>query len=133
MPKVPKTTIKEAQEQAYLFNWAKWNVGQFPELDEMFAIPNGAGKLSKQTCAKLKRTGLKAGVPDIFLPAIRGGYGGMFIELKSMTGTVQDNQMDWKNRLERNGYFCIIAKGWISAMEQILKYLKGEYVKQETK
>lgn len=129
MPKVPKTTIKESQEQAYLFNWAKWNAAQFPELDAMFAIPNGAGKLSKQTCAKLKRTGLKAGVPDIFLPAIRGGYGGMFIELKSMTGTVQDNQKEWHIKLSQLGYYCIVARGWIAAMESILKYLKGEYVK----
>mgnify|MGYP004433785991 CR=1 FL=1 len=35
-----------------------------------------------RTAANLKRQGVKAGVPDLHLPVARGGYNGLYIELK---------------------------------------------------
>ena len=48
----------------------------------MFHIPNG-GSRNKLEASNLKKQGVKAGVPDLFLPVGRGSYHGLFIELKS--------------------------------------------------
>src|SRR5690554_620263 len=76
--------VSEDQEQAWLFQWARRNEKEIPELARLFAIPNG-GHRSKRTAALLKLTGVKRGVPDIFLPLPRNGYHGLWIELKSMS------------------------------------------------
>ena len=63
-------TGSEHEEQVALFEWAEWNKRQYPELELMFAIPNG-GQRHVVVAKKLKDEGVKAGVPDIFLPVAR--------------------------------------------------------------
>jgi hypothetical protein len=58
----------EHEEQVALFEWAAWNSSKYKELELMFAIPNG-GQRHVVVARKLKDEGVKAGVPDIFLPA----------------------------------------------------------------
>lgn len=41
------------------------------------------GKRSARNGAALKRMGLRKGFPDLFFPYARGGYHGLFIELKA--------------------------------------------------
>jgi len=57
----------EALEQEAVVKYCEYN--RIP----IFAIPNG-GKRNRIEAAKLKRQGVKPGVPDIFLPAPRDGY-----------------------------------------------------------
>lgn len=71
----------EADQQRKLFQWTTFIRTEYPEVDLMFHIPNG-GSRNKLEAANLKRQGVKAGVPDLFLPVSRGGYHGLFIELK---------------------------------------------------
>lgn len=71
----------EAREQEALFRWADFAAGTMPELKLLYHIPNG-GSRNKAEAANLKRQGVKAGVPDLFLPVPRGGYHGLYIELK---------------------------------------------------
>ena len=66
-------TPTEHIEQALLFKWATFSSGKYPELEYMFAIPNG-GYRHYRTAADLKSEGVKSGVPDIMLPVARGGY-----------------------------------------------------------
>lgn len=70
----------EESEHAALFQYASWQ--QEPEWSLLFAIPNG-GYRKLRTGIRLKRTGLKPGIPDIFLPVGRSVYHGLFIEMKS--------------------------------------------------
>ena len=72
----------ESGHQEALFSWAAYRTGLMPELQYMYHVPNG-GKRDKATAAVLKRQGVKAGVPDIMLPAARAGYHGLYIELKA--------------------------------------------------
>ncbi len=60
----------ESGHQEALFSWAAYRTGLMPELQYMYHVPNG-GKRDKATAAVLKRQGVKAGVPDIMLPAAR--------------------------------------------------------------
>lgn len=113
----------EDSEQAALFEWAQYAAGKHPELALMFAIPNGSFRHIK-TAVALKRTGVKAGVPDICLPAARGGYHALYIELKRRKGgTVSANQKIWMNALKKQGYACHVCKGWEEARDTIINYL----------
>ena len=55
----------------------------------------GGGKRDAKTATILKRQGVKAGVPDLHLPVARGGYHGLYIELKVGDNTTTKKQKDW--------------------------------------
>lgn len=80
--------MTEHEEQKALIEWSAWMSNARPELSLMFAVPNG-GDRHPAVAAKLKAEGVKAGVPDIFLPVPRNGYHGLFIELKELKGADQ--------------------------------------------
>ena len=44
-------------------------------------IPN-EGKRSTAYGARMKRIGLRSGFPDLFFPVARGGFHGLFVEMK---------------------------------------------------
>ena len=75
----------EHQEQVALIHWAKMRSATLPELGLLFAIPNG-GERHLFVAKKLKAEGVKPGTPDLCLPVARGGYHGLFIEMKRMKG-----------------------------------------------
>lgn len=110
--------MSEHDEQVKLINWAK----TVPELDCLFAIPNG-GQRHIAVAAKLKREGVRAGVPDIFVALARGGYHGLFLEMKFGKGRLSDKQIIWLERLHLNNYKTIVAHGFIEARFEILSYL----------
>ena len=115
----------EENEQITLFRWAEFAMNQYPELKLMYHIPN-EGKRSKITGARLKAAGLKSGVPDICLPVARGGYIGLYIEMKAGKNKLTDNQEKWLNDLTREGNFTAVCYGWEQAKEVIEKYLSME-------
>ena len=124
-----KTQVKpvptEDTEQTWLFQWARLQSGKWPELSLLYAIPNG-GRRPIKTAVNMKRTGTKAGVPDMFLPVARGGFHGMYIEMKrTKGGHVSDEQKAWIKALTEQGYKCVITKGWEDAAEQIAAYLSA--------
>jgi hypothetical protein len=82
-----------------------------------FAIPNG-GVRSIGLAVKLKKEGVKSGVPDLFLPRLR-----LFIEMKTKTGKLSENQKEWFEILEDCGYTCEVAHGFIEAKSIINEYM----------
>lgn len=93
----------------------------------MFAIPNG-GARNAATGAVLKREGVKAGVPDIFLPWPSCGRHGLFVEMKKPGGSVRGNQKAWQRELVEAGYEAVVCYGWDDAREVITRYLEeSEY------
>lgn len=116
---------EEEVEQTCLFRWAAYSLGAHPELRLLHAIPNG-GKRSKSEAARMKAAGVKAGVPDMFLPVARGGSHGLYIELKRIKGgRVSAEQLAWMEELTREGYTCAVCHGWEEARKVIQTYLKG--------
>ena len=119
-----KLTPKESEEQRMLMEWAEWCKGSKPELELLFHIPNG-GSRNPIEARHLKEQGVKAGVPDLFLPVARGGYHGLFIELKRKRGgKVSDEQASWIVQLNQKGYLAVVCAGWEEAARMILKYLE---------
>lgn len=117
----------EAVEQAALFRWA---VLQPPEsgIRLMMHIPNG-GYRKPSEAARFRALGVRAGVPDIFLPVARGGYHGLWIELKRRRGgRVSGEQAGWIDALQKQGYACTVCCGWEAAAAVIQGYVRGDGV-----
>ena len=112
----------EHREQAALFEWARYAGGRYPELALLFAVPNG-GRRDAVTGARLKAEGVKAGVPDIILPVARGGYHGLFIELKAGKNTATAEQRGWLAALAAQGYRAAVCRGAAEAMALLEEYL----------
>jgi len=113
----------EDAEQARIFEWAFWAKGTMPELDMLYAVPNG-GYRSKATAGRMKATGTKAGVPDMCLPVPRGRYHGLYIELKRQKGgTVSPAQKMWILKLSEQGYLAKVCHGADEAIDLIKAYL----------
>lgn len=114
---------KEGVEQATLFHWAEMQTWKHPELSLMFHVPNG-GKRSATEAARMQKEGVKAGVPDIFLPVPRGEYHGMWIEMKRIKGgRVSEEQQKWHDALRAQGYAVNVCKGWQEAADCLEEYL----------
>ncbi|MDR2820943.1 MAG: VRR-NUC domain-containing protein [Desulfovibrio sp.] len=117
----------EHTEQVALFRCFGLHKAKYPELAAAFAIPNGGHRFI-QVAAKLQAEGVKAGVPDIFIPAPRGKLHGLFVELKAETGRLSDAQEAMMRTLLTCGYACIWARGWERAWKAIKGYLDSETV-----
>lgn len=115
----------EDNHQAALFCWAAMPEQQdrYPEFQRLlFAIPNG-GERNKIVAAKLKATGTKSGVADIFLAVPRRGYHGLFIELKKIGGKARPGQPEFIRDVSAHGYAAYIVEGWINARDLLVWYM----------
>lgn len=113
----------EHEEQAALMDWIADNSGKHPELKLFYHIPN-EGKRSPAAAMRLLSEGLKKGVPDNFLPVARGGYHGLYIELKRVRGgKLSPEQRQWIDNLNAQGYRAEVCKGWQASVQVIEDYL----------
>ena len=113
----------EDDEQAAVMEWAVLMEKQLPELSLLFHIANG-GYRHPATAARMKKLGVQAGVPDLFLPVARGGFHGLWVEMKRKKGgRVSDDQKRWMESLEGEMYRCEVAHGAEEACDFIYKYL----------
>jgi len=115
------TGPSEHDEQVALIQWAD-SVGGAVGL--LFAIPNG-GQRHPAVAAKLKAEGVRAGVPDLFLPVARGGYNGLFIEMKVGKNKPTDSQKEWMRALMRREYAFAICYGAEEAIDTIQEYMEA--------
>ena len=97
---------------------------KYPELRCLMAVPNGGARHIAVAC-KLKAEGVRAGVPDLFLPLpIRGHCAGMWIEMKSPDGKVSLNQKDFMEYLQWAGYKAIVCYSAQEAIDAIIVYME---------
>lgn len=75
--------------------------------------------------ARMKAEGMRKGTPDMFLAVPRGHYGGLWIELKTLTGRLTSEQHTMLCLLIGAGYHAVVARGWDQARAEIETYLKG--------
>lgn len=89
-----------------------------------FAVPNG-GFRHATTAVMLRAEGVKPGVPDIFFPYARGGFHGLFIEMKRPypRGHLSVHQQEWIDKLRKQGYAVEVGYGMDGAIEIVEKYL----------
>jgi len=116
----------EHHEQVTLMRWAEYQAKTRPELALLFAIPNG-GARHPAVAGKLKAEGVKAGVPDLFLPVPRTWRGmafcGFFIEMKAGRNKPTAAQIEWHVKLSQQGFRVAVCYGWEAAKAAIEDYL----------
>lgn len=112
----------EEEEQTAVMHWAEMMAGRWPELRLLFHIPNG-GKRSKSEAVRFRAAGVRSGVPDLFLPCSRGGFNGLWIEMKAIGGRVSREQEQWRKELMEQGYMSVVCYGAAAAIETIKKYM----------
>ena len=115
--------MTEKAEQAIVVSWARLH--RRP-VNMLFHIPNG-GSRNIVEAKNLKRAGVLAGVPDLFLPVSRMGYHGMWIEMKSEKGKLSQNQTDMIEFLESQGYRVVVAYSGLDAIAAIEDYMVSRH------
>jgi len=117
---------KEAILQA---NCVVWFSLQHPHLAPLlFHIPNG-GSRNPLEAKNLKRQGVKAGVPDLFLAKPSNGYCGLFIEMKYGKNKLTPLQDAYFMLLNENGFKCAVCYDFDSFRIIINQYLMKDYEK----
>jgi len=101
-------------------------------------VPNG-GNRDAVTGAKLKKQGVKPGVPDVLIFEVPEEYWkdgmnislgglrahGIAIELKRQKGgRLRDSQKKWLDKLQSQGWLTLVAHGADEAIDWLEKLLK---------
>lgn len=111
--------VKEHDLQAEVVRRCLLRGQQDPAWSLVFAIPNGQYRSGQRMEA-----GLRAGIPDLFLPCPRGRYHGLFLELKVKPNKTTKRQEEWHARLREQGYKVVVVYDEADkALEVIEEYL----------
>ncbi len=108
--------------QVQVIRWVKILEDQYPVLKLFHAIPNG-GRRSITTARDLKAEGVRAGMPDLHLPVARGGWAGLWIEMKSEKGRVSPEQAAMHKLLTEHNNLVIVCRSSNQAIDEIKEYL----------
>lgn len=117
-----KMKRSEATEQILVMQWCELNECIYPELELMHHIPNG-GKRDKAEASRLKKQGVKSGVPDLHLPVPRGEYCGLYIEMKWNGNKPTPKQKMWIKKLREQRHCVVVCDGFEEAKDTIIKYM----------
>ena len=111
----------EAIEQAKVIAWAKANERNYPYLWLLHCSLNGV-KMTKAQAVRAIAQGMKKGVADLFLPVKQGGYGGLYIEMKSAKGRISIEQSKFLKDVNDNGYAAFVCYSADDAIKRIEDY-----------
>ena len=119
--------MSESQEQASVVQ--EFRVKYRNHL--IFAIPNGTHIKSYAGRTRAKREGLLKGIPDLMIPVAKGGYHGLFVEMKDRGKSWSDVSKNQRERIEQlsaAGYRTVWCIGASAAMKVIDDYMSLPFV-----
>lgn len=119
--------MAETHEQQAVVSWFRLAYRN----SNIIAIPNGQwiagrGKQKYALINKYKAEGLMPGVSDLLICEMRGGFGGLWLEMKDNGKTrasVSQEQRDWIGKMIRSGYRASWASGFDEAKEIVEIYM----------
>lgn len=101
--------MSEHLEQVSAVNWFECT---YPGV-LIFAIPNG-GERNPMVAEKMRREGVRRGIPDLMIPAWR-----MFVEMKAPKGKLSEHQIERIDYLISVRYQCLVCYGFDDFKRQI--------------
>ena len=94
-------------------------------LDILWCHVANERRTSPQAGARLKRKGVKSGVPDCMIFEPFGNFNGLAIELKIGKNRLSDNQKTWSKRLKENGWYSVTCYSIEEVRKEVNDYLQG--------
>jgi len=105
-----------------IFKWIQFNSARYRGLDLAYATASGL-KMSIGALMKAHKAGIiKKGLPDIVIPVAKGGYHGLYIELKKEKGITSPAQKEFIKRLCEEGYLAKSIQGYQDTINAIEGY-----------
>lgn len=121
-------STSEYAMQRDLFTWRDQQMAAIPELERLFAVPNGQYRRGQRP-----EPGLTAGVLDVFLDVPAGGLHGLRLELKVGKNRPTAEQAEWLSYYHSHGYWAaVVYDDWRRAANEILEYLGYDWRLEET-
>lgn len=98
------------------------------DLEWFHAIPNGGSRGDDDQTRKirggnLKAEGVRMGIADTFLPVPRGGYAGLYIEMKRPGEKPTKEQLEFRDFVWSRGYGWVCCDHWTKAVTALQSYL----------
>jgi hypothetical protein len=130
---MPRKQPTEHQEQCALIEWARTRIPIWPEIEYIYSVPNGAklpykktrgGKRYSREANWLLKEGMLPGVSDIVVPAPRGVYHSLYLELKVGYNKPTEKQLWFLNGVSQFGFATAVAWGFEQAKEIITAYMQ---------
>ncbi len=118
----------EGQEQTVLMRWLlgeKMRQTPVGDLHDVAYHPANGGFRCKKTAGVLKGQGVKAGVSDLVVMDARGGWHGLYLELKATpprNAALAESQREWLALAKARGYREALALGYEEAKAVLREY-----------
>ena len=109
--------------QSSVIRWARMRQATAPELEMLHHIPNG-GRRGVLEAKRLKGQGVVPGIPDLHLPVARGPYCGLWIEMKTATGRLSEDQRKIIAMLRAEGHRVEVCRSAADAVEVLEDYMR---------
>lgn len=107
---------EDAFQQACVF----WFGMAYPHHRRLLHHSPNEGKRSYYIGRRLQAMAMQKGYPDLFLAVPRGGYHGLYVELKSNRGRLTDEQEVMLALLAEQGYKTAVCKPPVSNFIQLV-------------
>lgn len=117
--------MTEHEMQKKLLEWCKESSVEYPGLNRIVHIANEGKRGGKKIGAMRSKGPNNKGFPDLFLPFPSNEYHGLFIELKTKTGKLSDDQKGWLCYLSGMGYRATVCRSLEAAQGEIVGYYEG--------
>lgn len=117
-----RLTRSEHAEQSALHQWlALMGIRHI-------AIPNGMplfgnARMRSAVINRMKAEGMSKGAPDLIIPYARGGWFGLYLELKVGANKPTPEQAAWLDFLVSQGYCALAVWGFEQAQKEVQDYM----------
>lgn len=109
--------------QSSFFAWVVLFEPKYPELSLCFATLNGV-KLPIGLAVKVKRQGMRRGVPDIIFLCKRGDKSGIVAEFKTTKGLISEEQKTFLLKAKVQSFETYVWRSVKQAISDVEEYLK---------
>jgi hypothetical protein len=113
----------ESKDQQALIKWWADNHRFFGMPERLLMAFPLQGARTPQNGARMKAEGMRAGTCDLFLARARGGFNGLWIEMKTAKGVISAEQLDMLRDLNLENYSTAVCRSTDDAIKEIKLYL----------
>ena len=117
--------VTEEQHQRAVVEWWAWACKKYNVPERLLFHPPSEGVRTPAYATRLKLTGWRKGMPDLQLLVPSDRYHGLFIEMKTIRGRAEKEQLEYLADLRAQGYAACLCFGDEAAMQCIMDYMEG--------